>query len=273
MSCKICLILVSWYKSPVLSLRWRVKPLSVKRRKKEIEIPSQIVKLSLEQFLAWVNAHVCDRCRIYTAKECQSVSQFCFVLQRLPLRPYYLCSWPHCWVNIGTVLVYACVSRSVCVCVCVQAHYALKSHPAWHPLCLSEQIWSGACCHPGPCITFKEVSVRPFRQRRQPRLGLLRLPLVCQACLIRCGIKDGHFSHPVCMHVCVVLCVLLYSVSITVLERGVDERPFALHAKGVLLRGWMRLKMMEIRPVLNASDRREYEYLTFLNQRFYIFIF
>lgn len=166
-----------------------------------------------------------------------------------------------------------CVSVHVCVCVCVQAHYALKSHPAWHPLCLSEQIWSGACCHPGPCITFKEVSVRPFRQRRQPRLGLLRLPLVCQACLIRCGIKDGHFSHPVCMHVCVVLCVLLYSVSITVLERGVDERPFALHAKGVLLRGWMRLKMMEIRPVLNASDRREYEYLTFLNQRFYIFIF
>lgn len=53
--------------------------------------------------------------------------------------------------------------RLLCVFVCAhgQAYYGLNPYQPGIPLCLSEGIWSGACCQPGPCITFKEVSVCP----------------------------------------------------------------------------------------------------------------
>lgn len=53
--------------------------------------------------------------------------------------------------------------RLLCVFVCAhgRAYYGLNPYQPGIPLCLSEGIWSGACCQPGPCITFKEVSVCP----------------------------------------------------------------------------------------------------------------
>lgn len=55
-----------------------------------------------------------------------------------------------------------------CVCVFVVkgactagAHYGLNPSSLASSCCLSEGIWSGAPCQPGPCITFKEVSVSP----------------------------------------------------------------------------------------------------------------
>ena len=115
---------------------------------------------------------------------CPSV---CFVVYLLCLHLYYLCSWPHCWANVGTV----------CVSYVYPGSLWPKSQPAWHPLCLSERICSGACCHPGPCITFKEVSVRPspyHSSSTPPPPWLVEAPLGMPGALSSicvCALKDA----------------------------------------------------------------------------------
>ena len=92
----------------------------------------------------------------------------------------------------------------LCVCYVDPGSLWPKSQPAWHPLCLSERICSGACCHPGPCITFKEVSVRPspyHSSSTPPPPWLVEAPLGMPGALSSicvCALKVAQL-HTVCV--------------------------------------------------------------------------
>lgn len=119
-------------------------------------------------------------CVVCSAQECISVGQFYFVLHLLCTHPCYLCSWPHCWANLATL----------CVCECVwgHAHYGLNPNS----LASSLPVWGGsgvalAASQGHVSLSKRCLCVHPriIPTAHHPRLGLLRLPLVCPARSVR----------------------------------------------------------------------------------------
>ena len=158
--------------------------------------------LSLYWLILCVRVFVCGITNMWNPglHICQSV---CFIV--------ISCTHVHIVSAVGRI-----VERSwVFVCVCVFVHARAgslqpKSRPAWHPFCWSEGIWSGACCQPGPCITFKEVSVGPSPYHSSgppPPPWLVEAPLGMPGTLgliCVCVFSKMHFEVPsVC--VCVFL--------------------------------------------------------------------
>lgn len=130
-----------------------------------------------------VKPGVCVRVFKYTLPpRCTTVSRFCFVVHVLCTRPCYVHSWLHCWANWGALR--ACRS----VCVLTPTHYGFNPHS----LASSRPVWGGDlewCLLPARAMDHfqRGVSVCPppplrlIPTARQPRLGLSRLPLACQA--------------------------------------------------------------------------------------------